>query len=230
MSGQHTPIPMSSESDDFKRGVAMARAMPDVAEQLTSSEALAAGGPDFLGGDESAGSPDFHRGWDWAIKMARLTESQFRPRSHCQSYRRSQMTAAQVIWHPSTAEGCDRITARQRDANIAAEGQPVNVYTDPRVAAEMALYENYRTAKTVLCSPEWYGADVVHSALDFVREYESAIPKDPHATIRRRFVDGFDPDRPKPRDYGLLAVFAVLLLAAGVGWLTGMAAQMGWLG
>jgi len=137
------------------------------------------------------------------------------------------MTAPHQL--PDMTARMDRITARQRDANIAAEGQPVNVYTDPRVVDEMARYENYRTAKAVLCSPEWYGADVVHSALDFVHEYESAIPKDPHATIRRRFVNHYEPDRVRPRDYGLGAVFAVLLLAAGVGWLAGFAAQMGWL-
>jgi hypothetical protein len=139
------------------------------------------------------------------------------------------MTAARVIWHPRLVEGISRITERQRAANIAAEGQPVNVYTDPRVADEVARYENYMTAKTVLQSPDWYDADVVRAARDFIHEYEREIPKDAHATVRRKFVAHYDPDRVRPRDLGLGTVFAVLLLAAGVGLLTGLAAQMGWL-
>ena len=77
---------------------------------------------------------------------------------------------------PDMTARMDRITARQRAANIAAEGQPVNVYTDPRVTDELARYENYRTAKAVLTSPRWYSADVVHDALAFVHEYERTVP------------------------------------------------------
>lgn len=82
------------------------------------------------------------------------------------------MTAT-VTWHPRTADACDRINARAAAENIAAEA----AYTDPRVADEVARYENYRTAKAVLRSPDWYGADVVHAALEFVHEYENAVPK-----------------------------------------------------
>ncbi len=138
------------------------------------------------------------------------------------------MTAAQVILHPRLVEGISRITERQRAANIAAEGQPVNVYTDPRVADEVARYENYRTAKTVLQSPDWYGADVIHAARDFIYTYEREITKDAHATIRHKFVAHYDPDRVRPRDHGFGAVFALLvgtgLLAGCVGWVL----QYGW--
>lgn len=85
------------------------------------------------------------------------------------------MTAT-VTWHPRTADCCDRINARAAAENIAAERAEAT-YTDPRVADEVARYENYRTAKTVLRSPDWYGADVVHAALEFVHEYENAVPK-----------------------------------------------------
>lgn len=82
------------------------------------------------------------------------------------------MTAT-VTWHPRTADCCDRINARAAAENIAAEA----TYADPRVADEVARYENYRTAKAVLRSPDWYGADVVHAALEFVHEYENAVPR-----------------------------------------------------
>lgn len=85
------------------------------------------------------------------------------------------MTAV-VTWHPRTADCCDRINARAAAENIAAERAEAT-YTDPRVADEVARYENYRTAKTVLRSPDWYGADVVHAALEFVHEYENAVPR-----------------------------------------------------
>lgn len=84
------------------------------------------------------------------------------------------MTA--LAYLPNMQQRMDRITDAQRQLNIAAEGQPVNVYTDPRVADELAMYDNYRTAKAVLISPHWHSADMVHAALDFVHEYESAIP------------------------------------------------------
>lgn len=85
------------------------------------------------------------------------------------------MTAT-VTWHPRTADCCDRINARAAAENIAAERAEAT-YTDPRVADEVARYENYRTAKAVLRSPDWYGADVVHAALEFVHEYENAVPR-----------------------------------------------------
>lgn len=90
------------------------------------------------------------------------------------------MTAVRSL--PNMTQRMDRIVQRQREANIAAEGQPVNVYTDPRVAEEIARYDNYVTAKTVLRSPDWYSADVVHAALDFVHEYENAVPASPDET------------------------------------------------
>jgi hypothetical protein len=123
--------------------------------------------------------------------------------------------APNLAWHPRLAEGMDRIMERQRRANIDAEGQPVNVYTDPRVAEEVARYENYRTAKAVLQSPDWYGADVIHAARDFIYEYERAVPKDPRAPIRQKCADGYNPDRMKPRDYGLAIVGAILFVMAG---------------
>jgi hypothetical protein len=120
--------------------------------------------------------------------------------------------ASNMVWHPRLAEGCDRITARQREANIAAEGQPVNVYTDPRVADEMARYENYRTAKAVLQSPNWYGADVIHAARDFIHEYENAIPAKPPARDNgKRFA---------AVTAGYLAAMAVMVILAGLGWVT----------
>lgn len=91
------------------------------------------------------------------------------------------MTAA-VRNLPNMTARMDRIAQQQREANIAAEGQPVNVYTDPRVADEIARYDNYTTAKTVLRSPDWYSADAVHAALDFVHEYENAVPARPDET------------------------------------------------
>lgn len=90
------------------------------------------------------------------------------------------MTAVRSL--PNMTQRMDRIVRRQREANIRAEGQPVNVYTDPRVAEEIARYDNYVTAKTVLRSPDWYSADVVHAALDFVHEYENAVPARPDET------------------------------------------------
>ncbi len=129
---------------------------------------------------------------------------------------------AQVIYHPSLADGCDRLIEQQRAANIAAEGQPVDLYAmdgdlvaySGRDADEMARYENYRTAKAVLRGPHWYSADVVHAALAFTHEYETSVPRhDAHATVRRRFVDHYEPDHPRPHDLGLIAVISGLAVA-----------------
>jgi hypothetical protein len=119
------------------------------------------------------------------------------------------MTAPHQL--PDMTARMDRITARQREANIAAEGQPVNVYTDPRVADEVAWYENYRTAKTVLQSPDWYGADVIHAARDFIHEYEREIPKQKPG--HQKFLDGYNPDRKRPSDMGLGAIVLGIILA-----------------
>ncbi len=135
------------------------------------------------------------------------------------------MTAA--IRHlPNMVTRMDRITARQREANIAAEGQPVDVYSDPRVAEELARYENYRTAKAVLQSPDWYGADVIHDALAFVHEYENKIPK--RKPGHQKFLDGYDPDRPKPADNGLRNVAALLCFVGMAGVLIGFVVTQGW--
>jgi hypothetical protein len=134
--------------------------------------------------------------------------------------------APNLAWHPRLVEGMDRINARQREANIAAEGQPVNVYTDPRVSDEMARYENYRTAKSVLQSPDWYAADVIHAARDFIHEYERTVPKQKPG--HQKFLDGYNPDRAKPADHGLAAVFAVLFVAGWLAICVGWVLQSGW--
>ncbi len=55
----------------FKTGMAAARTVPDVACQATIEEALAAGGPDFLGQDARGHPPDWQHGYDHAILLAR---------------------------------------------------------------------------------------------------------------------------------------------------------------
>ena len=50
------------------------------------------------------------------------------------------MTAVRNL--PNMTARMDRIVQRQREANIAAEGQPVNVYTDPRVHGQRKTQRN----------------------------------------------------------------------------------------
>ncbi|WP_297842986.1 hypothetical protein [uncultured Roseibium sp.] len=58
-------------SSDFKRGAQAAYATEDVCDQATTDEVLAAGGPDFMAGQQTDEPPEWHRGWDWTIRMAR---------------------------------------------------------------------------------------------------------------------------------------------------------------
>lgn len=58
---------------DFEAGMTAARELPDVALQATSSEARAAGGPDFLGTDSGDRSLSWHQGFDHAVRLARGT-------------------------------------------------------------------------------------------------------------------------------------------------------------
>jgi hypothetical protein len=47
--------------------------------------------------------------------------------------------------------------------------------------------------------------------------------------MRRKFVAGYNPDRAKPRDYGLAGVIAVLAVAGWLGVILGWVLQRGWL-
>ena len=105
-----------------------------------------------------------------------------------------------------------RITDRQRERNIAAEGQPVNVYADPRVADQVSLYETYRSCKAVVNGNDWYDPAVVHSELEFIREYESAVPGQ-ETSLEVLKKNGVRP----VLAYAL--VFSFVSYAALIGWL-----------
>jgi hypothetical protein len=107
-----------------------------------------------------------------------------------------------------------RITDRQRAANITAEGQPVNVYTDPRVDEQIALYETYRSCKAVVNGNDWYAPDVVHSALAFIHEYESFVPAQQETSLEVLKRQGVRP----------VLVYAILFTAVGYAALLGMLA------
>ncbi len=132
------------------------------------------------------------------------------------------MTAA--IRHlPNMVTRMDRITARQREANIAAEGQPVDIYSDPRVSEQVATYRKYQAAKDIVRHPDgWHHPDEIHAALAFIHEYETAIPK------RSPRLPGYDPDRPKPADNGLRNVAALLCFVGMAGVLIGFVVTQGW--
>jgi hypothetical protein len=133
------------------------------------------------------------------------------------------MTAA-VTYHPRLAAGCDRINARAKAENIA---------TDLRDARDMIRSCSfYGTAdlRWACSTLETYGdggdyiiADQMIHALN-LRERQDA-----HATVRRQFVDHYNPDRPRPRDWGLGIVFTVLVGAGALGWLVGWITQGGWM-
>ncbi|SON55790.1 Mu-like prophage protein gp16 [Hartmannibacter diazotrophicus] len=59
---------------DFERGRAAAMKWADTADQATTAEAFAAGGPDFLKGECTDETPAYHHGWDDAIRAARRTK------------------------------------------------------------------------------------------------------------------------------------------------------------
>ncbi|WP_306049151.1 hypothetical protein [Oceaniradius stylonematis] len=61
-----------AKNKDFQRGVETAQSTAELADQATTSEVLAAGGPDFLAGHDTDEPPEWHRGWDWAIEQARM--------------------------------------------------------------------------------------------------------------------------------------------------------------
>lgn len=63
--------PANLDDPDFKRGAMAAYNKKGLADQLTTDEILAAGGPDFKNGEDSDEPRAWHEGWDWAIKMAR---------------------------------------------------------------------------------------------------------------------------------------------------------------
>ena len=105
----------------------------------------------------------------------------------------------------------DRLTARQREANIAAEGQPVDLYADPRVADQVSLYETYKACKAVVNGNDWYSADLVHDALQFIHAYESATPRETSLDVLKK--NGVRP----------VLVYALLFSLAGY------AALFGWM-
>ncbi len=47
--------------------------------------------------------------------------------------------------------------------------------------------------------------------------------------IRRRCVEGYQPDRERPGDYGWLCIVAVMVISAAVGIAVGWTAQEWWL-
>ncbi len=140
------------------------------------------------------------------------------------------MTPAIVLIRefPNTVADYARLTERQRARNIAAEGQPVDLY-NPRDAEIIAAYRNYRTALSVLDQPHWYDPQLVRDSQAFVTAYEEEIPVNPgpmprelcaadqQELHRRRCVEGTNPDRPRPADYGLGAIALGVVLAVLAG-------------
>lgn len=59
------------QTADFELGYRTAQATADLARQLTCSEIKRAGGPDFIGSEDTDETADFHRGYDDAIVDAR---------------------------------------------------------------------------------------------------------------------------------------------------------------
>jgi hypothetical protein len=134
---------------------------------------------------------------------------------------------------PDTDRRWSRVIAQQRAANIAAEGQPVDLYRRADRDAEIkAAYDNYVTARAVLENPGWYDGALFWAAKRFVREYENATPvrrcpamdygpvprplcaeDQRQLQARRAFVEGYDPDHIRPRDMGLALVGGVIFLA-----------------
>ncbi len=143
-----------------------------------------------------------------------------------------------VRYLPDQTGRMDRLTQRQREANIAAEGQPVDLYADPRVADEVERYRNYQSAKAVVTYPNWYDADLVKACVAFIHEYETEVPMNPgpmprplcaadqQELNRRRCVEGTDPDRIRPRDYGLALALAIPVVAVGYAFIA--AVMGGW--
>ncbi len=62
---------MQPINDDFRRGMEAAQATADPSEQLTTDEIQQACGPDFMAGECTDEPPAFHKGWDYAIRLAR---------------------------------------------------------------------------------------------------------------------------------------------------------------
>jgi hypothetical protein len=57
--------------ESFRQGMKDARSSGEPAMQATSSEAIAAGGPDFMREAASEKDRDWHRGYDYAVRLAR---------------------------------------------------------------------------------------------------------------------------------------------------------------
>ena len=125
---------------------------------------------------------------------------------------------------PNMEARMDRITAQQRAANIAQD------LTDARnMLRSPSFYDtpNLRWACSIL---ETYGDGGDYMLADqMIQALNLKERQDAHATVRRRFVDGYQPDRPKPKDRGLAILVAVLAMAGWLGVCLGWVAQQGWL-
>lgn len=121
------------------------------------------------------------------------------------------MALAQVIYHPRTAEACDRINARAKAENIAQDLTDArNMIRSPSFYGTADLRWACSTLETYGDGEDYLIADQMIHALN-LRERQDA------ATIARRaFVQGYDADRPRPRDLGLACVCGVIF--ASVAW------------
>ncbi len=54
-----------------ERRMRVARSAPDIGHEGTTQEALAAGGPNFMAGEDTGESPEYHKGFDHAVLFAR---------------------------------------------------------------------------------------------------------------------------------------------------------------
>ncbi len=132
------------------------------------------------------------------------------------------MTAA--IRHlPNMVTRMDRVTQAERAANIARDLEDARfMLANPTLFNDAALRWSCSILETYGNGSDYLLADQMIHALNLKER------QDAHATVRRRFVEGYQPDRPKPADNGLRNVAALLCFVGMAGVLIGFVVTQGW--
>ena len=130
---------------------------------------------------------------------------------------------AQLRHLPNMVTRMDRVTQAERAANIARDLEDARFQlANPTLFNDATLRWSCSILETYGNGSDYLRADQMIHALNLKER------QDAHATVRRRFVEGYDPDRPKPPDNGLRNVCALLVGLAWLGLVIGWIAQMGW--